>query len=909
MTSKEQNSRVGSGEWSQFIDTIDFSPKNLDQLLQNKYVIYELIKAHLENKTLTTEQYQLTTKILEKNNQKQACSWETGSRLGKILGLIYYYLQLNPLAEKDFIEKFINNKNFLSIATENPEKIIQFLEHNFNVTSFKKKDENISRNDWLVDVLYEMDNIFNNHPKKIKAVLQLISEFNSIKSYYSTPVGAKDLLAVIEKFSNIKPPEFLHDLTLVRQHQTLYPRIEQLSALRRILVSPEKHNPLLLGETGTGKTSLVESFCQEIQKEQEKKQHKNQIKVFSLDVDKLLSSNNNQNYSFEKNWAELEAFLTVVPTDTIYILFVDEIQRILGSNVEKIHDFSNRLKTLLNNPSVRIIGAMTDQEHGAIANSDAAILRRFSELRLGEPDENTILNILNAKLKSLWNYSLDEKAQKHLLRLIKKNYSLFGGINFLDTAIELSSKIVNLYIEDHQEYNGGEIDHVALIKLIKQHGLDISQKFDQASFVEFTKEIIIGQKHVLGSLSKIFEVFRANLHDYERPMATAFFAGPTGVGKTETAAALASYFYRLSHPQSRKKVSSEELPLAKINCETLNQEFGVSSLTGAPPGYVGYNETPNWVKKIQNLGQNGPVVLLFDEIEKANPEVLNSILGLLDNGTFRLSNGQIITLRNAVIICTSNILTEPVADEKLKSTLIKMGLKPEFVNRFDLTLQFNYLSQDNMAEITRKKEFKELLENLFNNLDIDVQFIDSQLINKFIEEYLKTAKIDFGARDLKRFFKEKITTPIAEIVNQKKLIEDAHVDEAAFILKFDFDQEGSIRPLLFRINKNILNALKNHLFKKMLSKLELENQITIHFNNNNIDKVLTNILLKIVDKDASKANELKELYFKISKFVEKIVTTAIRQNSEEKSFAILTNNNGEIVCASVEELKRIKQSL
>ncbi len=621
--------------------------------------------------------------------------------------------------------------------------------------------------------------------------------------------------------------QYSRDLTELAENGELDPvigRDKQMLRVIQILCRRGKNNPCLIGEPGVGKTAIVEGLAQSIVNGTVPELIAGK-RLVSLDMSGLVAKSKYRG-EFEER---IKKVINEVIADGNVILFIDELHTIIGAGgAEGALDASNILKPALARGQLQVIGATTIEEYRKYVEKDAALERRFQPVTVEEPSEEEAIEILNG-LKSLYekhhHVTITQEAVtaavKLSVRYINDRFLPDKAIDLMDEAaaklrldnFDASNDMNRLrnekqLLQDEFEEALSE-DDIDKARLIKTQIEDAKTRLDKAykknirnrnrkkpvlgeneiarvvsgwtkipvtrlteneaeklSKLENTlHKRVIGQEEAVSAVAKAVKRGRVGLKDPARPIGSFLFLGPTGVGKTEVAKALA------------EAVFGNEDAMIRVDMSEYMEKHSVSKMIGSPPGYVGHEDGGQLSEKVR---RNPFSVILFDEIEKAHPDVFNILLQVLDDGRITDSQGRTVDFKNTIIIMTSNAgassIIEPkrlgfgdMSDEKQDHELMKNNVmeevrrifKPEFLNRIDETIVFRTLNKDDMKKITALL-MKELVKRAEDQLDIELTVRDSA--RTYIVEKAYDKK--YGARPLKRKIQDEIENRLAEdIIN------------------------------------------------------------------------------------------------------------------------------------------------
>ncbi|QSR88213.1 ATP-dependent Clp protease ATP-binding subunit [Methylacidiphilum caldifontis] len=628
---------------------------------------------------------------------------------------------------------------------------------------------------------------------------------------------------------------FGRDLTELARRGELDPvigRKNEIERVMQILCRRTKNNPVLIGEAGVGKTAIVEGLAQEIANENVPDLLRDK-KIITLDL-ALMVAGTKYRGQFEER---IKAVMEEIRKAKNIILFIDELHTIVGAgSAEGAMDASNIIKPALSRGELQCIGATTLSEYRKYIEKDAALERRFQTVLVEAPSVEETIQILHglkakyelhhkakftdqaidtavrlsdryltgrflpdkaidimdeagarariaatmrpAELKDLENELASIRAKKD--ECIKaQNFEKAAALR--DKERELKEKLEQKIAEwkkrrDEKETTITEDDMMQIVS--KWTGIPITRitENDQSKFLNVGAELrkrVIGQDEAIEALSRALQRSRADLKDPKRPIGSFIFLGPTGVGKTMLAKTLAEYVF--GSPDA----------LIQIDMSEYMEKFNVSRLIGSPPGYVGYEEGGQLTEKIRRRPYS---VVLFDEIEKAHPDVWNILLQILEDGIVTDSLGRRIDFRNTIIIMTSNVGAEmglkpgvlgfrakqdEVSYEQMKERMmetVKRTFKPEFLNRVDDIIVFRSLSKEDMVKIVQL-EVNKVAERL-KSKKLSIQLTEAA-IDFLIEKGYEPA---YGARPLRRAVEKYVENAIAEELLKGKFAESTIVE-------------------------------------------------------------------------------------------------------------------------------------
>lgn len=600
-------------------------------------------------------------------------------------------------------------------------------------------------------------------------------------------------------------PKFLTSLNDMYTEGSLpevYGREDEVNMVIETISKKNKSNAILTGDAGVGKTAIVEALAGKICKAEVPSSLLG-MEIMSVDLGSMLSGTQYRG-QFEAKFKDL---LDMAKRNPHIILFFDEIHTIFGAggNQEGSVDAANMLKPMLARGEIKCIGSTTSDEYEKIFKKDSAMKRRFFNIEVDEPSiEDTKAILYNCKSK-YEKYHNVKYSKKILDCVVDLSANLISNKNFPDKAFDIIDQVgsrvkiknsepceelvsshkdfvdflssgepsveevknkFNCFLTDlkqaneKQELKSIPIKKIDVLEVISEHSnISVDQiKESRHGFSSFLKRIskeVFGQKDVLDKVNDLLSCAKAGLIEDNKPLASMFFVGPTSVGKTHTAKKIAKNFF------------GNEKAILQINMSELYDKTGISKLIGSNAGYVGHEEGGLLTKFMTD---NPNSVVLFDEVEKADPQVLNLLLHLLDEGYIEDNKHNKIDFSKSVVILTSNIghqtASKPsmgfVQDEvdltdSYKSS-VKSQLKPELLARINDVLVFNQLGDSDVKriisfelnQIKEKLKSKNITINI-NNTSIDCVFNDIK--NK-----------DMHVRDIKRYVREHIQVPIAHLV-------------------------------------------------------------------------------------------------------------------------------------------------
>lgn len=659
---------------------------------------------------------------------------------------------------------------------------------------------------------------------------------NVQKMYVDTLIAmGEDVSQYKDEFQNGKPgkrknaegtpslDQFSRDLTELARDGKLDPvvgREAEIDRVIQILSRRSKNNPCLIGEPGVGKTAIVEGIAERIMGGMVPDTVLGK-RVVSLDLSGIVAGSKYRG-EFEER---IKKVLAEVAKAGNVLLFIDEIHTIIGAGgAEGAIDASNILKPALARGEVQVIGATTIEEYRKYIEKDAALERRFQPVVVEEPTEEEAISILKglrSQYESHHNVKITDEAVEAAVRLsaryINDRFLPDKAIDLMDEAAakvrlhvggdpreaaELRREIAESQETLEQALSGGDLEAAReaqtkrqeleekLEKLnakAKQGGrrhhqtvgedeiADVVSGWTKIPVKKLTEgeaarlkkleatlhKRVIGQEEAVSAVAKAVRRGRVGLKDPKRPIGSFLFLGPTGVGKTEISKALA------------EAVFGQEQAMIRVDMSEYMEKHSVSKMIGSPPGYVGHEDGGQLSEKVR---RNPYAVILFDEIEKAHPDVFNILLQVLDDGHITDSQGRKVDFKNTIIIMTSNAGAQAIVEpkklgfasgndekqnyERMKGSVmeeVRRIFKPEFLNRIDETIVFRALNKDDMKQIVGLMT-KELAKRCETQLGITLVVRDAA------KQYIVDKAYDpkYGARPLRRKIQDEIEDPLAE---------------------------------------------------------------------------------------------------------------------------------------------------
>lgn len=698
--------------------------------------------------------------------------------------------------------------------------------------------------------------------------------------------------AVVEKLSKSSAfnygrkstlEKYAIDLTAEAREGKLDPvagRDKEIDRIIHILLRRTKNNPIIIGETGVGKTAIVEGLAQKIIVNAVPKDLINK-RIFQLDVASLVAGASHRG-EFEERIKAVIA--EVLGSSGNIILFIDEIHSLLGAGESEGMNAANIIKPYLARGQLQIIGATTTTEYRKHFEKDKAFERRFQPVTAEEPSEENafeMMKVLRIKYEKFHHVKIPDDALKESIKLAKK----YIGERFLpDKSVDLLDEAcaeVKLLV-DAGNRGDGDVKKSDIEKVVSGWtGIPITKLTEDESekLLKLENHIhkrLIDQEEAVVSVSEAVRRGRIGLASGQRPIASFIFLGPTGVGKTELAKTLAELLF------------GRDDAMARLDMSEFMEKHEVAKLIGAPPGYVGYEEGGVLTEAVRKKPYS---IVLFDEIEKAHPDVFNILLQLLEDGRLTDNKGNVISFKNTIVICTSNIgssiiqqyLSQQDKDVKqtaeqlnkqfaqlqkiVKEELIKF-LKPEVLNRFDEVVIFKPLRPEHMAGIVRLGIAKTayLLKEQGFNLQITQKAIDKLANDGYDPVY--------GARPLRRLVQTVIENPIALAIISKKFVtgDTIVIDYNDNINEFSFTKGGQASDV---------SELTDNEFKIILQKIASPEVIT-----NKFDKeIFAKLNEKVVKAGTTGSDTVYSAILAVTTATPDSEIVAIRQKLNEASKA------------------------
>ncbi len=644
--------------------------------------------------------------------------------------------------------------------------------------------------------------------------------------------GGKGSTKTLEKFGR--------DLTKAAKGGEIDPvigRTKEIERVIQILSRRTKNNPVLIGEPGVGKTAVAEGLALKIAKGEVPEILKDK-RIFALDLTGMIAGAKYRG-DFEER---IKGVIDEVKNAKDIILFIDELHTIVGAGqAEGSADAANILKPSLARGDFQVIGATTIEEYRKYIEKDAALERRFQPVNVGEPSQEEAVEILKGlrdRYEAHHKVKITDEAIEAAVtlssRYIADRFLPDKAIDLIDEASskvrlreltyppepkEIEDNIKNLQKEKSSAVNEQDLERAPQLRdeeKAQSKKLEEEKKIWQERSTDKCKEVtsqdiakivsdwtgvpvvqltqeeserllnmekilherVVGQEEAVKAVSRAIRRGRVGLKDPKRPVGSFIFLGPTGVGKTELCKALAQAMF------------GDENAMLRLDMSEYMEKHTVSKLIGSPPGYVGFDEGGQLTEMVRRKPYS---VILFDEIEKAHPDVFNMLLQILDDGRLTDSQGRTVDFKNTVIIMTSNVGARLIVDKQAESlgfksaddnsskeksqeeikeavlSELKKLFRPEFLNRVDDIIVFNKLNEDEIKEIAGK-----MLENLKNRvktMDIDIDFTDNAISEISKEGFDDT----YGARPLRRAIQSKIEDALSEKILEGQIAKGSKV--------------------------------------------------------------------------------------------------------------------------------------
>lgn len=651
-------------------------------------------------------------------------------------------------------------------------------------------------------------------------------DFRSAKNEYNEAISdGGDMEDGAGEYMLLQYSTDLTEKAMLGKLDPMIGRESEMERLMQILCRRTKNNPCLIGDPGVGKTAIVEGLAQRIAEGNMPRILKNK-RILSLDLTKVIAGTKFRG-EFEER---MKRIVTEATQDDSIILFIDEIHTIIGAGgSEGAMDASNILKPALARGDFQLIGATTSEEYTKYFEKDAALVRRFQPVRVKEPTVEETITILKGikhrfedyhrilvsedvaeaiaslsdryisdrflpdkaidlldeacarkRMEQLGSHAGFKKERKEIREIIEKIEAALSDGDITE-ARELKKEKNKLEKSLERKMKRNQKKQNEIPKLTTEDAAEVVSLWTQIPVTQLTKgdmerlrhlekelhKHVIGQDEAVNAVAKAVKRSRVGLKSPNRPIGSFLFLGPTGVGKTELSKTLA------------KALFGREEDLIRVDMSEYMEKHSVSKIIGSPPGYVGFGEGGQLSEQIRRHPYS---VLLFDEIEKAHPDVFNILLQVLDDGHITDSTGRVVDFKNTVIIMTSNAGAENIVTPKTLGFLsvndeahshedmkgkvmdeVKRIFKPEFINRIDEIIVFHTLGKEQIGQIVdimMQTVNKRTLEQMKLSIELDEQ-AKNYLVEKGYDS-------KYGARPLRRAIQNEIEDPLAEQILQGK---------------------------------------------------------------------------------------------------------------------------------------------
>ena len=525
-------------------------------------------------------------------------------------------------------------------------------------------------------------------------------------------------------------------------------RKKEIERISQILARRNKNNPLLVGDSGVGKTAIAEGLAKLITEGKVPDLLKNCV-IYCLDLGALLAGTKYRG-DFEKR---LKVVLSELSKQEKAVLFIDEIHTIIGAGATSggVNDASNLLKPALAKNNLRFFGSTTYKEFRGVFEKDRALSRRFQKVDVKEPNiEDTfkILKGLKSQFEDHHGIKYSDKALKTAAELSNR---YINDRNLPDKAIDVIDEAGSRKRLKNKTSRISELDIeevVALMAKVPKRTVSSSDKDVLSKLKENLSRVIFGQDEAIDTLTTSIKLSRAGLGNSDKPVGSFLFSGPTGVGKTEVSKQLSLIM---------------GIEFIRFDMSEYMERHTVSRLIGAPPGYVGFDQGGLLTEAVT---KNPHCVILLDEIEKAHPEVFNILLQIMDHGTLTDNNGRQADFKNCIVIMTSNAGAQDMSRNSIGfnqqdhssegKEAIKKIFSPEFRNRLDSVIHFNALSKEVILTVVDK--FLVELQAQLDEKKVQIEITEEVRMWLVDNGYDK----DMGARPMQRLIQEEIKKPLAD---------------------------------------------------------------------------------------------------------------------------------------------------
>lgn len=594
--------------------------------------------------------------------------------------------------------------------------------------------------------------------------------------------------------------DYTKDLTAVAESGALDPvigRDEEISRMIQVLSRKTKNNPVLVGEAGVGKTALALGLAQRIASGDVPFELAD-MRILELDMMSVVAGTRFRG-DFEERMNQI---IDEIEADGKIILFIDELHTIIGSGsgIDSTLDAANILKPALARGTLHVVGATTQAEYQKHIEKDAALSRRFAKITIEEPSVSEAIDILKGLRSSYEVYHRVTITDEAVETAVKAAHRYLTSKNLPDSAIDLLDEAsatvqgrirkeakreitpldeallagdMKAAIKQYKASQKAKLPKPALVDadqimqtLSRLSGIPVEKmtQADSKRYLNLEAELhkrVIGQDEAVSAISRAIRRNQSGIRTGKRPIGSFMFLGPTGVGKTELAKTLAEVLF------------DDESALLRFDMSEYMEKFAASRLNGAPPGYVGYDEGGELTEKVRNKPYS---VLLFDEVEKAHPDIFNILLQVLDDGVLTDSRGRKVDFSNTIIIMTSNLGATALRDDKtvgfgardishnhqaMQARImeeLKKAYRPEFLNRIDEKVVFHSLEEEQLREIV-KIMVKPLVSALAEKV-IELKFQPAALKYLAQDGY----DVEMGARPLRRAIQTQVEDKLSELL-------------------------------------------------------------------------------------------------------------------------------------------------
>jgi len=790
------------------------------------------LKIALENASSLA--YQLGHKSIELEHLLFGLISQRGSLAGEViisLGLTLDKLKpqiqyLYPIKLGDFLEVVDfseKSKKTINLAV----KIAYQYKHKYVGSEHLLTAMLQTKTEELTKIIREANINIVDFERKVANMLKSSSKLSEITDNFKTSSDLKEIEDDSEPESRSLLDFFGKNLCSQSVQKKIDPVIDREKEIDRIieiLCRRTKNNPLLLGDPGVGKTAIVEGLAKKILQSEVPEVLINK-KIYSINMSSLVAGTSYRG-EFE---ARIKQLIDEVSSRSDIILFIDEIHTIIGAgSASGSMDAANILKPALARGEIRCIGATTFSDYRKSIENDPALERRFQIIKIEEPDNistKKILTGLRPYFENFHKVSISDEAIDSAIELTQRyqpekflpdkaidvideaaagvkikrkpskieietkkiqnslfelNRSLKQAIN--NDQMELADKLkeqIDLIKENIDSLNkkitkqknklSGKVGSKEIAQVVaKQTGVEITTLLasEEKKLLKLEKEIkneVLGQEEAISTLIKKIKISKAGLSNLDKPLASFLFIGPSGVGKTYTAQLLA------------EKLFGDRKALIRIDMSEYSEKFNASKLIGAPAGYVGYKESGQLTEKVKHRPHS---LVLFDEVEKANKEIFDLLLQVLDSGELTDATGRKINFKNTIIIMTSNLgsrftqgkkdigFLKPDKSNELENKMlkeVKEWFRPEFLSRIDKIIFFKPLNNKSLKKIINK-EINQLKKSVSDKKGIKIK-VDKSIINVILKKVTameQHSEVNQGVRAIKKITQEELESIISE---------------------------------------------------------------------------------------------------------------------------------------------------